>query len=118
MKVDIDVNGIEVEFLMNDIFKKQDEGLHTLLRRGDECEVNDGGVRFKGRVENIIRLSKGKWLFSVSLYNNMMKEAELYEDYQVTPVDPEQCALRITAMDMLLRKYEPKGMSTNVGIWQ
>lgn len=113
MNIDIEVNGIVVTFNIEEGFKHRDVDLHTLLRKGDECEVLDGGVRFKGRVENIIRLSKGKTLYSVRMLNNVVTDSALYEDWQVAPVDATQCALRLTALELLLKKYEPKGMSTN-----
>ena len=117
MSIEVNVNGIGVSVSEGSVFKTQDVLLHTLLRKGDDCEVNDDGVIYKGVVRNIIRLSKGKTLFSVELLNNPTNGWELFEDWQVTPVDPEQCALRLTAIDMLLRRYEPKGQSTNVSLW-
>lgn len=116
MNIEINVNGIGVSFDSPEEMATQDFRLHTLLRKDDVCEVNDRGVIFKGIVRNIIKLSNGKMLFSVELKNSPSKEWELFEDYQVTPVDALQCALRLTAVDMLLRKYEPKGMSTNVSL--
>ena len=117
MNFEIDVNGIIVTFDMAVDFDTDKMPLHTLLRKGDACEVNDGGVFFRGKVMNIIRLSIGKSLYSVELDNNPIRETVLFEDYQVAPLDPVQCALRLTALDVLLKKYEPKGMSTNVSIW-
>lgn len=114
MNVDIEVNGITVTFNADKELDLKDSELYKLLRKGDECIVNDGGVKFKGKIENIIHLfSKGKTLFSVRLLNNAVTDTALYEDSQVTPVDPVQCALRLTALDLILRKYEPKGLSTN-----
>lgn len=117
MNFEIDVNGITVSFNMSEGFDTDNMSLHTLLRKGDACSVNDGGVFFRGKVENIIRLSNGKSIYSVILDNNPIRETVLFEDYQVSPLDPVQCALRLTAIDVLLKKYEPKGMSTNVSIW-
>lgn len=113
MNVEVEVNGIKVVFNICNSVETMDTELYKLLRKGDVCEVNDGGVKFKGEVQNIIRLSKGRTLFSVRMLNNAITDTAIYEEYQVTPVDPVQCALRLTAMDMVLRKYEPTGLSTN-----
>lgn len=117
MNVEVDVNGIGVSFHLAESMIPRDEDLYKLLRVGDLCEVNDGGVMYKGVVTNIIRLSVGKTLFSVKLDFNPAMDACLFNSCQVRPADPVQCALRLTAMDMLLRRYEPKGKSTNVSIW-
>lgn len=114
--VEIDVNGIPVGLNMESGFSS-DKPLYSLLRAGDNCLVDDGGITRKGVVQNIIRLSKGKTLFSVKLINNILKEWDLFEGEKVTPVDPVQCMLRLTAYEMILRKYEPKGQSTNVSLW-
>lgn len=113
MKTEIEVNGITVEFDVNKELNATDTELYTLLRKGDECEVDDGGVKYKGIVENIIRLSKGKTLFSIRMLNNAFNDTAFYEGCQVTPANPIQCALRVNALDFALRKYEPKGKSTN-----
>lgn len=91
--------------------------LYSLLRLGDECLVDDDGITRRGVVRNIIRLSKGKTLFSVELKNNPIKEWDLMDAEKVSPPDPVQCMLRLTAYEMVLRKYEPKGQSTNVSLW-
>lgn len=113
MKVDIEVNGITVTLNVAEDFNLDDSELYKLLRIGDKCEVNDGGVKYKGIVENIIRLSKGKTLFLVQLLNGTINDVVLYEGYQVAPVNPLQCALRLNALDFALRQYEPKGKSVN-----
>ena len=91
--------------------------LYKLLRIGDDCEVNDKGVIYNGVVRNIIHLSNGKTLFSVDLCNNPVKDGDLYYEEKIVPRDVEQKTLRMTALDILLRKYEPKGQSTNVSLW-
>lgn len=114
--IEIDVNGIPVDFSLESGFNS-DKPLYSLLRAGDDCLVDDDGITRKGVVLNIIRLSKGKTLFSVKLINNILKEWDLFEGEKVTPVDPVQCMLRLTAYEMILRKYEPKGQSINVSLW-
>lgn len=113
----VEVNGLMVSFDMIDGLESKEKELHKLLRVGDQCQVLDKGVTYRGTVKNIIHLSKGKTLYSVSLDNNPMLDTEFYEGYKVAPLDAMQRILKLTAVDMLLRKYEPKGMSTNVSIY-
>lgn len=115
--VEMEVNGITVEFNMSSGFSAEGKPVYTLLRAGDDCLVEDGGIIRKGVVQNIIRLSSGKTLFSVKLINNILKEWDLFEGEKVSPPNPLQCMLRLTAFEMLLRQYEPKGQSTNVSLW-
>lgn len=116
-RIEIDVNGISIAFDMASGVQAECPPLCTLLRKGDACEVDDGGIIRKGKVQNIISLSKGKKLFSVRLDNNPLKDWDLVEGEKVAPVDALQCRLRLTAFEMLLRKYEPTGQSTNVSLW-
>lgn len=115
--IEIDVNGITVGFDMSTGVSYINKPLYSLLRLGDECLVDDDGITRRGVVRNIIRLSKGKTLFSVELKNNPIKEWDLMDAEKVSPPDPVQCMLRLTAYEMVLRKYEPKGQSTNVSLW-
>lgn len=117
MSIEVDVNGITVQVDETTALGRKDLPLYQLLRVGDFCEVDDMGVMLKGIVRGIVRLSKGKILFSVSILNNPMKDWGMFEGNQVIPANAEQRLLRMTSMDILLRKYEPKGMSTNVSIW-
>ena len=106
---------------MKDVIPKAEEEkeipLYKLLRVGDDCEVYDRGVTYNGVVRNIIRLSNGKTLFSVDLCNNPVKSWDLYIHDKVAPRDAVQRMLRMTTIDMLLKKYEPTGQSTNVSLW-
>lgn len=116
-KIKIEEYGIAVEFSMESGFGTEGKEVYTLLRKGDDCLVDDDGVIRKGVVNNIIRLSNGKTLFSVKLINNILKEWDLFYGEKVWPPDAIQCMLRLTAFEMLLRKYEPKGQSTNVSLY-
>ena len=114
--IEVNVNGIPVNFNVDSGFSSEVK-IHTLLREGDECEVDDDGIIRKGVVKNIVRLSNGKMLFSVDLLNSPIKDWGMFEGERVAPSDPVQCQLRLTAVDMIIRKYEPKGQSTNVSLW-
>lgn len=107
------LNGISV------IPEKKDlnEPIYTLLRKGDTCVVDDFGVIRKGVVRNIIKLSKGKTLMSVQLTHSYTQECVIYNAECVSPADGMQCLLRLTSYEMILRRYEPKGQSTNVPLW-
>ena len=112
--MDIEVNGINISVPIDaDLYlKANDIPLHSLLRKGDNCEVNDNGTIYKGVVTNIVKLSKGRTLFFVRFLNRVMDEYGVFEGSQVMPRDAQQRMLRLTAVDMLLKRYEPKGMST------
>ena len=116
--VELDVNGLIVSIEVSADMEEQQKPLYSLLRKGDYCLVTDNGIVRKGRIQNIIRLSNGKMLFSVDLLNHPLKDWDMYEGPMVAPEDPMQCMLRITAYEMLLRRYEPKGMSINIPLFQ
>lgn len=107
------LNGISVVPEKTDL----DKPLYTLLRKGDACIVDDFGVIRKGIVRNIINLSKGKTLISVELTHSYTQDSAVYNAECVSPADEMQCLLRLTSYDMILRRYEPKGQSTNVPLW-
>lgn len=115
---ELDVNGLVVSIDVSPDVDMPEKPLYTLLKAGDYCLVTDNGIVRKGKVKSVIRLSKGKMLFSVDLLNHPLKDWDMYEGPMVEPEDPMQCLLRITAYEMLLRRYEPKGMSLNVSLFQ
>lgn len=113
----IEVNGLMVD-VDGSAAALEEIPVYRLLRVGDTCVVDDGGVRRRGIVRNIICLSNGKTKFSVDLLEYCpLKDWDMYDGSQVSPVDELQCRLRLTAFDMILRKYEPQGQSLNVSLW-
>lgn len=114
---EMEVNGVKVGIDTEAQLQLLDKPVYTLLRVGDRCLVDDGGVVRKGIVKNIMRLSSGKTLFSVDMPDNVLDDWGLFEGDKVSPPDATQCLLRLTVFEMLLRKYEPKGQSTNVSLY-
>ncbi len=116
-KIDVEVNGLTVS--MDESVKNSVDEMpvYMLLRKGDKCLVDDGGVTRRGVVRNIIRLSNGNTKFLVDLNDCYLKDWDMYDGWQVSPPDALQCKLRLTAFDMVLHQYEPKGQSLNVNLW-
>jgi hypothetical protein len=89
--------------------------LWKLLRVGDMCRASLHGVVITGKVSNIIRLSNGRVLFSMrSADGNHLGS---FDHFRVVPADADMVRENMTRLDLLLRRYEPKGMSTATAGW-
>lgn len=81
-----------------------------LLRYGDRCVVNYMGVEYVVSVHSIIRLSNGRVLIRVM--NEVGAVVGLFYASQVKPYNKDMLNNGLTSFELLLKKFEPKGMST------
>lgn len=88
-----------------------DRSLWSLLKEGDWCIIYSSGIRQEGVVKSIIRLSCGKVLMAVS--DALGNSLGLFNAWEVQPADETMANDRITSYEVLLRRYEPRGMSTS-----
>lgn len=100
------VREIDPELLNNEQWK--------LLRVNDNCYASSHGVMIKGHITNIIRLSNGKTLFSLSDKSGV--GLGLFESGRVFPADEDMARENMTRLDLILRRLEPKGMSTATAV--
>lgn len=91
--------------------KIKDKNIWRILRTGDKCIVNRMGVEIRGIVDRIIRLSNGKVFIRVVDYSN--ESVGLFDASTVIPSDKKMVLSGKTSYELLLLKYEPKGMGVS-----
>jgi hypothetical protein len=92
-----------------------DNDLWKLLRKGDRCCATSHGIRITGYVARIMKLSNGRVLFSVCAPDGT--NLGLFDVDRITPADEDMVRENMTRLDLLLRRYEPRGMSTATAVW-
>lgn len=84
--------------------------LWSLLRRGDRCSAQSGGVEICGLIDRVLHLSGGRTMFRVS--DELGNALGLYDASEVFPLNPMMVSRKMTSYELQLLRFEPKGMST------
>lgn len=94
----------------NENIEKPEKDIWKMFRKGDGCVVNKDGVRMRGFVSAVIRLSRGINLIRVCNASDIA--IGLYTTDEVSASDAEGIYRRENSFENLLKSLEPKGQST------
>lgn len=93
----------------------QEKDLWKLLKKGDACVVNNGGVIETGVIAYIARMTSGR--VYIKVVDKKGEDLCLTDAENVIPANSEQIKKHLTSFELLLKKVEPTGMTTASGIY-
>lgn len=105
----------EIRNEMQEKYKKRPEAadatpLWSLLRCGDRCLAQSGGVEVRGLIGRVFHLSGGRTMFRV--VDELGNAMGIYDATEVFPLNSMMVSRKLTSYELLLLRFEPKGMST------
>lgn len=93
----------------------EQKDLWKLLKKGDDCIVNNGGVIETGVISYIARMNSGR--VYIKVVDKKGCDLCLTEAENVKPANGEQIIRHLTSFELMLKKMEPTGMTTASGVY-